>query len=184
MFTVLFRGAFMTEAGIEYLLEAANALKHEPVRFRIIGSGLLAPVVDKMIRELELNNVEWIKERLPWDELIAKMQECHLSIGQNSDNKRQKVQVAFKTVESMALKIPQIIALNSEGILEFLTDKVTCIGVKPTDPQDLVEKILWAKNNQAEISRIAKNAYELYLREFTQEILARKMLELIKQLNK
>ena len=40
----------------------------------------------------------------------------------------------------MALKIPQIIALNSEGILEFLTDKATCIGVKPTDPQDLVEE--------------------------------------------
>jgi glycosyltransferase involved in cell wall biosynthesis len=166
-FTVLFRGALMPESGIKYMLEAAKILKYEPIKFRIMGNGYLAPLVEKMIKELNLDNIEWVKEKLPWEEMTKKMQECHLSLGQLSDHKRQELHITFKTIESMALKIPYVVTKNSYGILEFMKDEKTCIAVKPADPKDLAEKILWAKNNYTQTEKIAENAYQLFKKEFT-----------------
>src|SRR3990167_8493640 len=182
IFTVLFRGALMPESGIEYMLQVANLLRLEPIKFRIIGSGYLAPLVDKMIKELDLKNVEWLKERLPWDELITKMQECHISLGQLSDYRRQEFHVPFKTIESMALKIPYVVTLNSYGIFEFLTDEETCIGVKPADAKDLAEKILWAKNSQTKLDNIAENAHLLFQQKFTTKKLAEELKNILIQI--
>ncbi len=178
-FTVLFRGALMPESGIEYLLEAAAILRSEKVHFRILGSGYLAPLVENKIKQLKLNNIEWITELLPWKELTTKMQECHLSLGQLSDNQRQQFHVPFKTIESMALKIPYCITSNSRGILEFLKDGKTCITVKPADPNNLANKILWAKNNPNEIRQVAENAYQLFKKDFTTPILAQKLKDIL-----
>lgn len=181
VFTVLFRGALMPESGIEYMLQAAEMLKPQ-IRFRIIGSGYLAPLVDKMIKELGLENVEWFKERLPWNELAVKMQECHISLGQLSDHPRQEFHIPFKTLESMALKIPYLVTLNSYGIFEFLTDKETRIGVEPANAKDLAEKILWAKNNQDRLVDMAENAYGLFRQKFTTEALAKELITIITKL--
>src|SRR3989338_8147856 len=142
VFTVLFRGALMNEAGIEYLIQAANLLKNEPINFRIIGSGVNAPLLTKMLTELKLKNVEWISERLSWEDLIKKTQECHISIGQLSDHWRQNLHITFKTIESMALKIPYVMTNNSYGMLEFLKDNETCFLINPEDSPNLTQKIL------------------------------------------
>lgn len=179
VFTVLFRGALMPESGIECLLKTADILREEHINFRIIGSGYLAPLVDAKIKELGLKNIEWIQGRLLWNELVKKMQECHLSLGQLSDHKRQELHVPFKTIESMALKIPYLVTGNSHGILEFLTDQKTCIKVEPANPEDLAQKILWAKNNTDRITEIAENAYNLFREKFTAQALAQKLKNII-----
>lgn len=180
VFTVLFRGALMNEAGIEYLVQAANLLQNEPINFRIIGSGLNAPLLSKMLADFKLKNIEWIPEHLSWEDLIKKTQECHVSLGQLSNHWRQTFHIPFKTIESMVLQIPYIVTNNSYGILEFLTDNETCFCINPADAQDLAHKILWLKNNPENLTRVAENAYHLFQNEFTSKALAQKMLNLIK----
>ncbi len=144
-----------------------------------MGSGYLALMTEKIIKDLKLNNIEWIRERLPSIEMVRKMQECHLSLGQLSSNKRQEFHVPLKTIESMALKIPYAVTSNSYGILEFLTDGETCLTVNPSDSKDLAQKILWAKNNPDELSRIAENAYHLFRQDFTTLALAQKLKNIL-----
>lgn len=187
IFTVLYRGGLLPESGIDTILQAANTLRNEPIKFRIMGTGYLAPLVEKMIKELDLKNVEWITRFLPWQEMVSKMQECHLSIGQISSTelvRRQPYHVAFKTLESMALKIPYVISSNNLGILEFLTDRETCIVINPADAEDLARTIIWARDNYDKVEIIAENAYNLYRKEFTQEVLARKLLNHIYEIIK
>ncbi|MDP3954685.1 MAG: glycosyltransferase [bacterium] len=181
-FTVLFRGALMPESGIEYMLEAAKILEKEPVQFRIMGSGYLAPLVEKMIKDLDLKNVEWLTQRFSWEEMTGKMQECHLSLGQLSDHKRQEFHVPFKTMESMALHIPYMITSNSYGIMEFLKDNETCLTVKPASADDLAKKILWAKNNPDQLNQVAENAHALFKTNFTTDVLARELNKILSSL--
>ncbi len=178
-FTVLFRGALMPEAGIEYLIQVADILKNDDVQFRIIGSGYMAPLLEKLINNFDLHNIEWIPERLSSDMLIGKMLECHVSIGQLSDHWRQGFHVPFKTIESMALKLPYVVTNNSRGILEFLKDGETCLCTAPANAHDLAKKILWLKNNPIEASRISQNAFLLFQREFTTKALTDKLINIL-----
>ena len=180
-FTVLFRGALMLEAGIEHLVQVADILKSQPIRFRIIGNGYGAPLLAQSIKELSLDNIEWIPERLPWGDLVHKMQECHLSLGQLSDHKRQEFHVPFKTLESMALKIPYLITANSYGILEFLTENETCFCCPPANGKALAEKILLLKDRPDELVQVAENAYQLFQSQFTSQLLSQQLLKIMQQ---
>ena len=180
VFTVLFRGALMPESGIEYMLQAAHILRDEPINFRIMGAGYLAQLVSKMIRELNLRNVEWITERLQWREMTAKIQECHISLSQLSAHKRQGFHVPFKTAESMALKVPFLVPRNSFGVLEFLIEDETCFCVKPADAQDLAQKIMQLRGRPDDLARIAENAFRFFKKNFTTEAVAQELKNIFK----
>lgn len=177
-FTVLFRGGFLPESGVEYALEAAKILKDENIKFRIIGNGLFAPAAEKILASFDSRHVEWIKNKLPPAELRKKMQECHLSLGQLSSHPRLNRTIPHKAFESAAIKIPYLTARN-KAVLELFKENETCFTCHPANAQDLARKILDLKNNPAERERISANAYRLYQQELTPKILAAKLLKKI-----
>ena len=177
-FTVLFRGGFLPESGIEYAIEAARLLKNENIKFRIIGSGLMENKVRALLQSFDSRNIEWINEKLDQNQLRTKMQECHLMLGQLSAHDRLKRTIPHKAFESMAMKLPYLTA-RSLGIMELLKENETCFGCQPADVQDLAVKILEIKNNPAHAGKIAENAFALYRRELTPNILAQKILPLL-----
>lgn len=179
-FTVLFRGAFLPESGIQYAVEAAKILQNTNVRFRIIGDGMMAPQVEKIIASFDSKKVEWIRERLSDEELRIKTQECHLSLGQLSNHERLTRTIPFKAFESMAMKLPYLTARN-KGILELLKENETCLACNPADPEDLAKKILWTKDHPQEIKEIAEKSYQLFKNHTNSDALA---LDLISEMKK
>ncbi|MBI2062856.1 MAG: glycosyltransferase [Candidatus Yanofskybacteria bacterium] len=175
-FTVLFRGGFLPESGIEYAIDAAEILKNEKIKFRIIGRGQMEKIVKEKLAKFDSKNVEWISQKLEQNELRRLMQECHTSLGQLSDHNRLTRTIPHKAFESLAMKIPYLTARN-KAVLELLTENETCFCCRPADARDLADKIIWIKNNYEKAQKIAENAYRLYLRELTPKILARKVLE-------
>mgnify|MGYP001567820266 CR=1 FL=1 len=175
VFTVLFRGGFLPESGIEYAIEAAKILKDEDIRFEILGRGQMENKVRKMLADFDSKNVEWISQKIEQNELHRLMQECHLSLGQLSDHDRLSRTIPHKAFESLVMKIPYLTARN-KGVLELLTENETCFCCNPADARDLASKILEIKNNPALAARIADNAYKLYNEELTPKILAKKVL--------
>ncbi|MBI2063884.1 MAG: glycosyltransferase [Candidatus Yanofskybacteria bacterium] len=176
IFTVLFRGGFLPESGIEYALEAAEILKNKNVKLLILGSGIMEPLVKRLLTRFENKNIEWIKERLDYNVLRKKTQECHLALGQLSNHDRLTRTIPHKAFESMAMKIPYLTARN-KAVLELLTENETCFCCNPADARDLANKILWIKNNYETAQKVAENAYQLYLRELTPKILAQKVIK-------
>ncbi|PJE51038.1 MAG: hypothetical protein COV29_02065 [Candidatus Yanofskybacteria bacterium CG10_big_fil_rev_8_21_14_0_10_36_16] len=174
-FTVLFRGGFLPESGIEYAIEAAEILKGEDVKFRILGSGQMENLVKQKLNSFDSKNVEWIKEKLPMKELITKMQECHLSLGQLSNHDRLKRTIPHKAFESLALKLPYLTARN-EGVMELLEENKTCLACNPADPHDLAKKILWVKTHKTEVEKITETGYDLLHIKLSPCILAKKLL--------
>ena len=174
-FTVLFRGGLLPEAGIEHLIKAARILQNEPIRFRIVGYGVESPLVDRMLKEFDSKNVDWISDKFPQSALPDKMRGCHISLGQLADHERQQFYIPFKIFESMALKIP-LLVIRARGMMELLTENETCFCFNPSDARNLADKILWIKNNYGTAKKVAENAYQLYLRDLTPKALAKNLL--------
>ncbi len=180
-FTVLFRGAFLPESGVEYAIDAAKILKKHNINLRIIGRniGALVPLMEERLGEFDSSNVEWIKgKKMPFEDLRLKMQECHISLGQLSNHDRLNMTIPHKAFESIAMKIPYLTARN-KGVLELLKEDETCFCCNPADAEDLAKKILEIKNNLELMAKVAENAYQLYTRELTPKILAKKVLDII-----
>ncbi|OGN00913.1 MAG: hypothetical protein A3F98_01805 [Candidatus Yanofskybacteria bacterium RIFCSPLOWO2_12_FULL_41_8] len=181
-FAVLFRGAFLPETGVEYLVRAAKILENNDIEFIVHGGGgQLLDKIKKMIDGLRLVNLKLTSNFVPVEELRGLMQKCHLSIGQLSDHERLERTIPHKVYESLVMRLPYLTASN-RGILELLEPGKTCITCEPANAQSLAQKILWAKNNPQELERIAENGYRLYQEELKSEILAKNLLDRIKEL--
>ncbi len=178
IFTVLFRGALLPEAGAEYAVKAAKILENKNVKFIMISGGMLLGKIQKLINELKPLNLTLVMDFLPYEKLRETMQKCHISLGQLSDHIRLTRTIPNKAYESLAMRLPYLTAANS-GILELLTPDETCLVCKPADAKSLAEKILWAKDNYSLAERIAENGYKLYQNELKSSILAKKLMDRI-----
>lgn len=177
-FTVLFRGAFMPEAGVEYAIKAAKILEDKNVKFTIIGGGILLKKTKELVEELKPTNLELITDFLPQEKLREIMQSCHLLLGQLSDHDRLARTIPHKTYESLAMKLPYLTASNS-GVLELLIPDKTCLTCSPADAKSLAEKILWTKNNYTIAEEVAENGYELYQNKLRSSVLGKNLLDRI-----
>lgn len=179
-FTVLFRGGFLPESGVEYAIEAAKILKNENIKFRILGRGQMENKVKEMLSGFDSKSVEWISQKLEKNELRRLMQECHLSLGQLSNHDRLTRTIPHKAFESIVMRLPYLTARN-KAVLELFTENETCFCCNPADAQDLARKILEIKNNPALAAQIADNAYGLYQEQLTPKILAKQVMDTLNQ---
>lgn len=175
-FTVLFRGGFLPESGIEYAIEAAQILKNEDIKFRIIGDGLMANSVAGLIKKYNLNNVEWLRGKMDSSELRMKMLECHLCLGQLSNHDRLKRTIPHKVFESLAMKIPYLTS-RTPAILELVKEDDTCFCFAPADVPALAEKIIALKQNPSIMERVAQNGYQLFERELQPKHLVKDIIQ-------
>lgn len=178
VFTVLFRGALMPEAGTEYVVEAAKILEDKDIKFVIMGGGILLEKIKKLIGELKPANLELITDFLPHGKLRETMQRHHLLLGQLSDHERLARTIPHKAYESLVMKLPYLTASNN-GALELLTPDKTCLTCNPADARALADKILWAKTNYQTAAAIGENGYQLFQTKLRSKILARNLIDKI-----
>lgn len=174
-FTAVFRGMFLPEAGAGVVIRAAKVLERENICVRVIGRGLLLPEIEHLAKELSPKNLELITARLPIEDLRRSMLECHLSLGQLADHPRVHTTVPHKAFESLNMKLPYLTGAN-RGVMEFLIDGETCFTVPPGDHHALARKILELRDDPQRLQRVGKNAYALFIHEFSHKILGEKML--------
>lgn len=181
-FTVLFRGGLLPDSGIEYFVEAAKILQNTDIKFRLLGNGLLAPKVAKILSTFDNKNFEWIKDRLELSDLRRKMQETHIQIGWLSDELRSLLSIEHKTFESLALKLPFLHG-RTPGILELLKEDETGFYCNLVDPQDLADKLIKLKNDPELLNRVAENGYRLFDQKLRSKYLAKVVLDHLKLKN-
>lgn len=182
-FTVVFRGQFLPEAGVNHIIEAAKILENNKINFLLIGQGFLKEQIVHLINILRLSNLEMIlSEGVALDDFRKIMSTCHLSLGQLENHERLARTVPHKCYESMAMKLPYVTA-RTRPVAEILKEGESVVFVNPADPQDLADKILYLKNNPEIAQKIGDNGYKVYLEKFTPEKLAQDILAILKTLN-
>ncbi len=163
---VIFRGKFLPEAGVEYILQAAKILENENIRFTIIGNGFELIKIRALYNQLQLTKVTLITENMVHKELNFQLKTADIMLGQFANNDRLNRTIPHKAYESLAAGIPYITA-NTKGIAEILEDGVTCLMTNIADSQDIADKILQLKQNPSLSKKLASNAHKLYVQQFT-----------------
>ncbi len=180
IFTVLFRGSLTPEAGLSYILEAAKILQNESIRFRIMGRGIGELGVKKQIKDLDLWNVELMTEKLSELDLVKKMSECHISLGQFGKNERLARTIPHKAFESLALVLPYVTA-RADGISSILKDGESCLMVNPADADDMARAISRLKNDQNLSNFLSKNGQQLFRENFTPTKLTQVFIQIVQK---
>jgi colanic acid/amylovoran biosynthesis glycosyltransferase len=179
-FEVLFRGRITDEAGVEYIIRAAKILEESDIFFKIIGFGWALPMAraESVLKELSPKNFEWIKKKLPFDELLKEMSTASISLGQFGNNDRLRRTIPHKAFESMLLGLPYITA-EAEGVREAFEDGVTGFFVKPADAQAIADKIAFVRDHNTEAARVATHARSRYEKHFSKAALGATLVDVL-----
>ncbi len=178
-YTALFRGRFLAEAGIGFIIEAANLLADQEIVFSIVGSGHVENEVRDALARHQPRNIRINSTYLSFDDLRKMMLESNVLLGQFADHERLKRTIPHKAFEALALRMPYI-TVRAEGHRGFLVDQENCLMVEPANARDLAGKILYLKNNPQVAAKIAQNGYELYKHTATPKVLGQQLLRLCK----
>jgi len=181
IFTVVFRGKFLPEAGVRNILEAAKILIKENIRFEIYGFGFLENEIKQAVAVSGLENLVLDTQEKSFSDLSHIFSHSHLSLGQLSSHNRLERTIPHKAFESMAMKIPYITA-RSRGVEELLSSEESAFVVNPDDPKDLARIILMAKNDYERALLLANNAYKIYLEKASNTAIGEKLVSIINKL--
>lgn len=174
-FTVHFHGNFVPLHGVEYIIEAANILKDEPIYFQIIGSGgELYDSTKKKVADLGLVKVSMLG-RKSLEEVPKYIARAHLCLGVFGSTNKTQLVISNKIYECIAVGMP-VITSKTPATEELFIDRENILFVNAKDGKDLAEKIILLKNNPELGEKIARNGRELFVDFLTPKKLVAKLI--------
>lgn len=178
-FLVLFRGSLTPESGIQYILEAAKSLKGEKsILFRIMGKGVRLEFTKKYIEENDLSNVELITEYLKPEELVKRMSDADLMLGQFEDNPRLNRTIPHKAYEAFALGVPYLSG-DAPAVREIVREGETGFLVPLADPDALADKILSLSKQREALVKVSADERREFQDKFSDRFLAKEITRLL-----
>ncbi|MSU54994.1 MAG: glycosyltransferase [Candidatus Taylorbacteria bacterium] len=177
-FTVMFRGMFLPETGVEYILEAAKLLQKESIDFVVMGWGASLLKIESLLKSYNLPRVTLKTEFLPPKVLRELILSCHVMLGQFGNHPHLDHTIQNKTFEALALGMPYI-TRDSRSNRELLVDGENCVFVPPADPHSIANAILDLKNREDFRNKIGLSARTTYCEKASPEVLAEQIVEII-----
>lgn len=169
-FIVHFHGHFIPLQGVEYVIQAANLLKDENIRFQIIGLGQEYDRIRKQAEDLGLKNITWIGN-VPYESLQDYMSSANVCLGIFGNTSKTDIVIPNKVFEALACGRP-VITADTPAIRELLTDKENVFLCKKADPADLAESIRVLQKDINLRSHIAEAGYSLFTNKLMEKSLA------------
>jgi len=182
---VLFYGKFTPIHGTEYLLKCAKLLEKYPeIEFTIIGKGQTYEKDMELYRNLNIKNIRFI-DWIPYEELSKTINQSTICLGGHFGigDKARRV-IANKTFQMIACKKPVIISDSIASIEGGFVNEKNSLFCKQGDEKEIAELILKLSKDKKLRNEIAKNAYELFKKEYSIDAIGKKTLEIIESGNK
>ncbi len=201
--TQLYNGITLNDNGMPLPLNIKDFVNH----FKIV---LLARLGSRKGHETAINAMDIVRKKIPYAVLFfagegnkrkeiekwiaeKKLQQNVILLGdvQNIYALMNNIDISILPSESEAFNLSILetfaanklsIASNLPSIKESIIDGETGVLVEVGNSEQLAEKIIYYIENQEEAARIAKKGFELYQKEFTADIMAKKIIAIYKQL--
>ena len=139
------------------LINAAQILEKEDVKFIIVGSGAEREKLESEIKEKKLNNIE-IFPLQPKSEIPSIIEELDLFFVHLKKNDLFKTVIPSKIFEGMIMKKP--ILLGVDGETRNIIEEAECgLFFEPENVNDLVNKILVYKASPQLILKHGANGF-------------------------
>jgi glycosyltransferase involved in cell wall biosynthesis len=168
---VLMRGSDQEEAGISFLIEAANLARKRNLNlfFRVITNSDEKKVV--------FENLKFSSNRILDEELFKEYCSSQIALGQLSNHPRINWTIPHKFFEAAYLGVPYLSA--SSGLMRDLAEE-NCVALfEGGDPIDLLNRIVELISDKSKQDQISKNIKAFYEEYCSQSVLAEKFLFII-----
>ena len=163
-FTVFYYGNMLPLHGLDYVIEAARAMKDEAIKFVLVGgnSKVAKNVATATKSGANIEYHEWVKfEKLP-----AMMQQADLCLAGPFGNTFQaQYVITGKAYQYLAMGRPTLIGDNEES--HHFTNKKNVLIVPQADTDALVDTLRWAMQNKEELATIGSEGRKLYEEKFS-----------------
>lgn len=156
VFRVLFFGTYIPVQGVKYIVEAANLLRNEPVRFVLVGKGQEKEMAINRVKVLNLENVEF-KPMLSPGELADEIAKSDVCLGLLGDTPKTLLAIPNKVYEALAMK-KAVITADTPAIRELFDDDDMLL-VKRADGGAIAEGIRKLMKDSTFKEKVANNGY-------------------------
>lgn len=182
-FLVVYAGNLGIAQGLDILLKAAQQLKKKNILFLFIGSGPKELKLKQIVNTENLNNVKFIGE-VPRERIHEYLYLADCGIIPLRRLSLYKGALPSKIFDYMGCGLPILLGIEGEAI-DILRNSKAGIAFEPENVDDLVEKILYLKDNPTLLRKMGSNGKkfvkENFNREKQAEKLEKELLELLEQ---
>jgi len=179
-FRVLFYGKLSPLHGIIRIIEAAGILKHDNVRFTIIGTGQLSEEVRELAEGMELKQVDFV-DWVEYQGLPERIKEADVCLGVFGDGEKAGRVIPNKVFQALAMGKP-VISGDSPGARELLTPGRDAWLCERGSAEAIAEAILKLKGNSELRRRIGQEGRRLFLKRCSTEVLGREVKEILEDM--
>ena len=175
-FIVFYYGSFLPLQGIEYIVQAAKLLEHDPsIKFIIAGKGMMYKNIRRLANDLATTNVEFI-EWIPFDKLPMAIAPASLCLGGHfsATGKAHRV-IAGKTYQFLAMGKPTIVGDNPAN-RELFTHQKHVYMCPMADAQALATAIATLKDDPCLCAQIAAEGHRLVVERLNNQAIEQSLL--------
>jgi glycosyltransferase involved in cell wall biosynthesis len=171
-FTVLFVGKLIPLHGIETVLAAAQSVRE--IRFRLVGSGQLEPVLHE-----RPENVDW-RPWVPYERLPAELRTASCALGIFGTSAKASRVIPNKVFQALACGTP-VVTSDTPAARELLIDHETALLVPPGDAGALATAVRDLAASPELATRIAAAGRRVFEAHASEEALGRRWRSLLEQ---
>ena len=168
--------------GLDTVIDAAKVLCNYPVKFTIIGDGILREVLEKKVKTYGLNNI-LLKGRIEHDKLKIEFDNCDVGIVPHLANDVINYTIPNKLFDYMSYSLPVIV--SSAKPLKRIVEEENCGYVfEAGNSNDLAETILLILKNKNDLYQKGENGRQAIIKKYNWGNDQKKMLSVIEGLIK
>jgi glycosyltransferase involved in cell wall biosynthesis len=171
-FTALFVGKLIPLQGVETILEAARLTPH--VRFRVVGSGQLKPLLHD--RPANVEHVAWIDYEL----LPGELRRAGCALGIFGTSAKAARVIPNKAFQALASGTPLITA-DTLAARELLVNDESALLVPAGDPEALTAAVTRLAADAGAARAIGSAGRDAYEARASEEVLGRRWRELLER---
>ena len=182
--TVLYIGNMGYCQNLSLVVEAARQLAaagETRIRFRLVGSGIEKPLIEKAVKDAGLSNIE-ILGLVSKDRAIEMICNAHALMLHLKDDGTMDKTIPSKVFDYMAGGRPILYGLKGEAS-DILGSIRGNLYYDPADPSQLANRCLELLKNYQELASAATENLRVVRQRFLREVMTSKLLKIFKNLS-
>jgi glycosyltransferase involved in cell wall biosynthesis len=157
-FNAFFCGSFVPLQGVPYILDAAETAPD--LRFRLVGDGPGASIIEEELRRRAMDNVDWERRFIPRRELEERLASAGAVLGVFGRTPKAYRVIPCKVYDGLAAGLP-VVTGDGPGPREMLEDGRHALLVDRNDPASLVAGLRRVRDEEGLSDRLREGARRL-----------------------
>lgn len=178
-FTVIYAGTHGLVHGMEALIDAAEAMRSEPVRWLFVGDGVAKPMLEQRVRERALTQCEF-RPSVPPAELVALLHAADACVATTRASEFAGETIPVKLFDYLAVGCPIVAAVRGDAA-GVVTASGGGLVVEPEDGAAIAAAVRRLRDEPGLCERLASAGPDFVAREHSRLALGARWVKLLEE---